>query len=96
MHNVFDAAITDDEVHQLESFAGSQATGIRRRLALLAASQDADKLREIRDHTPDAFADLVAMVGDFHTHAAALLDLATVAEARLAQIEAEAGATPMH
>ncbi|MEW6414363.1 MAG: hypothetical protein AB1482_03825 [Pseudomonadota bacterium] len=92
----FAASLSQDDVHEMESFSSSPDTGMRRRIALLVASQDADKLREIRGQSPEVFADLVAAVAAFHTHAAALLDLATVAEARLAQIEAEAGATPMH
>lgn len=91
----FVAALSQDDVHDLESFAGSQETGICRRVTLAVCNHDADRLREIRDDSPDAFADLKAMVGDYRTHAAALLDLATIAEGRLAQIDAEGSAKMM-
>ena len=81
--DVFDAAITDEQVMSMEEASSDSVRGQQHRLCLIACSRSSDVLHKLMEENPDAFMDMLDMFEAFNGHAKALAEIADSALARM-------------
>ena len=79
----FEAAISDDQMYELEEAANDKSRGQQRRLVLVACSRSAEKLSDLSTLCPDAFIEMKESIEAYREHAKGLLEMADSASFRM-------------